>query len=197
MDKRTFLQALTVTSTLPATALAKNTTTRAAGPTVLTISGDVAHPNRGMTDDALDQLMHKHGLSFRQARTFDYAALAALPTVEIRPTLEYDAKPHALRGPLLIRLLEVAGVRGGDSSLATLRAFDGYTVELSLKEIREHRFIVATHMDGSPLPLGGLGPLWAVFDADRVPELANRPLSERFARCPWGLYSVHIPGSPG
>jgi hypothetical protein len=54
--------------------------------------------------------------------------------------------------------------------------------------------IVATHLDGQPMPLGGLGPLWAVYDADRVPQAAARPLAERFAQCPWALYHIDVTG---
>ena len=42
------------------------------------------------------------------------------------------------------------------------------------------------------MALGGLGPLWAVFDPGRVPELAARPLAERFASRPWALYHVEV-----
>jgi hypothetical protein len=42
------------------------------------------------------------------------------------------------------------------------------------------------------MPLGGLGPLWAVYDADRVPEMAAKPVNERFAVCPWGLYHIDV-----
>jgi hypothetical protein len=42
------------------------------------------------------------------------------------------------------------------------------------------------------MPLGGLGPLWAVYDADRVPEMAGKPLPERFNACPWALYHVEV-----
>jgi hypothetical protein len=54
------------------------------------------------------------------------------------------------------------------------------------------RVIVATHIDGAPMPLGGLGPLWAVHDADRIPELAALPLAQRFTTCPWALYHVEV-----
>ena len=43
-----------------------------------------------------------------------------------------------------------------------------------------------------PLALGGLGPVWAVFDADRVPALAAKPLAERFGNCPWGMYHLDV-----
>jgi hypothetical protein len=52
--------------------------------------------------------------------------------------------------------------------------------------------MVATHLDGHPMALGGLGPLWAVVDADRVPALAALPLAERFGACPWALYHIEV-----
>ncbi|TAH43125.1 MAG: molybdopterin-dependent oxidoreductase [Betaproteobacteria bacterium] len=197
MDKRTFLQATLAAVALPGAARAGATAATGRGPTLLTISGAIARPNRGALDPALDQLMSKHGLAFRQARTFDHAELTALPAVEIRPTLEYDARVHALRGPSLHRLLDLAGAATGGDVPIVLRAFDGYTVEFTPADIRTLNPIVATHIDGMALPLGGLGPLWAVYDADRMPELAARPLPERFARCPWGLYSVQVGGGEG
>ena len=52
--------------------------------------------------------------------------------------------------------------------------------------------IVATSVDGVPLGIGGLGPLWAVYDADRLPDFKDRPLQQRFALCPWGLYLIEV-----
>lgn len=201
MDKRRFLHATLASAALPGVALAAPTKgspgALPAGPTLLTLSGDMTHPNRGRLDPALDQLMSKHGVHFGQARCFTYADLAALPAVEIRPTLEYDGKAHDLRGPLLTRLLDIAGVGRSPKATLSLRALDGYNVELGLAELWRRSLIVATHLDGRPLPLGGLGPLWAVFDPMTLPELAARPLPERFAQCPWGLYSVHVSEAAG
>jgi hypothetical protein len=47
-------------------------------------------------------------------------------------------------------------------------------------------------MDGRAMPLGGLGPLWGIVDADRIPELAAKPLAQRFGECPWALYHVEV-----
>lgn len=197
MNKRAFLRAAAGAAALPLFARADAAPASAAEPVVLTVSGGVAHPNRGPLDPALDQLMHKQGLAFAKGRTFTFADLAALPAIEIRPTLEYDAKPHVLRGPALDRVLEAAGAPVADDAPLVLGAFDGYRVELKRADARDLGFIIATHIDGSPLPLGGLGPLWAVFDADRIPALAAKPLNERFAACPWGLYSIHLPERVG
>lgn len=40
--------------------------------------------------------------------------------------------------------------------------------------------------------LGGLRPLWALYDADRVADMAAKPVAERFGACPWALYHIDI-----
>ncbi len=73
-----------------------------------------------------------------------------------------------------------------------LRALDGYTVALSLAGARAYRMIVATTLDGAPLSIGGLGPLWAVVDADRLPAFKRKPRKKRYGLCPWGLYYIEV-----
>lgn len=190
MDKRTFLVAAAGAAAVPVQAA--RLTAPGGTPALLTVSGAIGRGNRGPHDPALDQMMKKQGVRFEKAHAFDFAAIAALPAVEIRPTLEYDARAHALRGPLLLDVVKSAGARIADGSKLLLRAVDGYAVPVSVAEARQYRFIVATHLDGRPMPLGGLGPLWAVYDADRFADRAARPLNERFAQCPWGLYHIEV-----
>ena len=87
-------------------------------------------------------------------------------------------------------MLEVAGVTG--DAMLGLRAVDGYVVPLRRADARSWRMIVATEMDGKPLALGGLGPQWALFEADTLAAFKDKPLKERFALCPWGLYSIEV-----
>jgi hypothetical protein len=192
MKKRTFLGgAALAAGALPAIAApARGDAPK--GPTLLTISGNITGGNRGPVDPALDQMMFKHKASFARAFAADFAALLALPAVNIRPTLEYDAKPHALRGPLLLDVLGMASATIRPDTRIVLRAVDGYAATVSAEQSRVQKFIVATHLDGQPMALGGLGPLWAVVDADRVRSLAAKPLAERFGACPWALYHIEV-----
>jgi hypothetical protein len=190
MNKRQFLAASALAAgALPASAARP---AEARGPALLTITGAIGRSNRGRLDPALDQMMHKQKLAFSKACALDFAALASLPALTIRPTLEYDARPHLLRGPLLLDVLGLAQARPLDGARLVLRAVDGYAAVITAAEARTRRYIVATHLDGAPMPLGGLGPLWAVYDADRVPDMAARPLTERFGACPWALYHVEV-----
>lgn len=195
MNKREFLGA-SAAAALPLVAGAEGNDSRgpaaARGPALLTVTGAIARSNRGPFDPVLDQMMHKQQLSFGKAWVFDYPALMALAPVTIRPTLEYDGKPHTLQGPRLLDVLAHAGARVHDATVLVLRAVDGYNVELTGAQARQQGFIVATHIDGGPMPLGGLGPLWAVYDADRVKENAGVPLAQRFQKCPWALYHVDV-----
>ncbi|NVD70658.1 molybdopterin-dependent oxidoreductase [Duganella sp. BJB488] len=163
-----------------------------AGPALLTVTGAVGKVNRGRFDPVRDQMMFKQKLSFDKAHAFDFAALAALPAITIQPTLEYDGKVHTLRGPLLLDVMRAAGASLGDAGKLVLRAVDGYAAVVTVAQARAQRYIVATHLDGAPMALGGLGPLWAVYDADKVPEMAAKPLAERFGSCPWALYHIEV-----
>jgi hypothetical protein len=177
---------------VPSLALAQNAPKAQKGPTLLTISGLIGAGNRGALDPLLDQMMAKQKIRFDKAQAFDFAALAALPAVTIMPTLEYDSKPHTLKGPLLADVLKASGVKMNDKTTVFLRAVDGYAAQVTAAEIAKYRFIIATHMDGQPLSLGGLGPLWAVYDADRFPDMAATPLPARFAWCPWATYHIEV-----
>ena len=190
MHKRQFLAAAIAGAALPA--IARATPAGLRGPALLTVTGSIDKPNRGPFDAVRDQMMHKQKISFERARAFDYAALTNLPAHTIRPTLEYDGKAHALRGPLLEELLKAAGAPQDDAVRLLLRAVDGYAAALTLAQVRARRVIVATHLDGQPMALGGLGPLWAIHDADRIAEMAALPLAERFASCPWALYHIGV-----
>ena len=191
MNKRQFLTTTTLSAASLSAPAAKPATTQR-GPTLLTITGRIARTNRGAFDPALDQMMAKQKIKFDKAYGFEFATLAALPATLIKPTLEYDGKSHALSGPLLADVLKTAGAPTAGSTTVLLRAVDGYAVQPTLAAIARYRFILATHLDGVPLPLGGLGPLWAVYDADRIPELAARPLAERFGLCPWATYHIDV-----
>lgn len=193
MDKRNFLAASLAAAALPQFARAAPADKAPQSPVLLTVSGAVGRPNRGPLDPVLEQMMSKQKIAFDKARVFDFAALAALPAVTINPTLEYDKKVHALRGPLLTDVLKAAGV--GDTGKLAMRAVDGYAPTIAVADARAYRFIVATHLDGKPMALGALGPLWAIYDADRFPDMAAKPLDQRFGNCPWALYHIDVQNS--
>lgn len=191
MDKRSFLAAAAlggVALTQPAHAAGG----AGASPVLLTVSGAIGKGNRGAVDPVLDQMMVKQKVAFTKAHTFDFGQLAAMPRTTVKPTLEYDNKRHTLAGPLLADVLKAAGVKADAPVRLAMRAVDGYSPVIALAEAQRLGFIVATHLDGKPLALGGLGPLWAVYEPDRFPDIAAKPVSDRFALCPWGLYHIDV-----
>jgi hypothetical protein len=192
MKKRDFLARSALLGALPMAA-AQAASPQNRGPVLLTISGAaIGKSNRAALDPALDQMMAKHGVQFDKALALDAATLHRMPAVQIKPTLEYDAKVHALSGPLLSTVLEAAGVASTSNVLVGLRAVDGYNVAISLADIRRYRMLIATHLDGQPLALGGLGPQWAVYDADNLADFKDKPLKQRFGLCPWGVYHIDV-----
>ena len=191
MNKRRFLTMGAVgTGALVQTHAATPNAPKGTG--LLTVSGAIGRSNRGALDPALDQLLVKHKAAFDRAWEFDAAMLARLSSLSIQPTLEYDAKVHKLADPALSAVVEAAGVSPGTSVNLLLRAVDGYTLSISLADARAYRMIVATTLDGVPMALGGLGPLWVVYDADRLAAFKDKPLKERFGLCPWGLYASDV-----
>ena len=192
MDKRSFMAAAALGGAALAPMRAGAAASQGASPVLLTVSGAIGKGNRGPVDAVLDQMMVKQKVAFTKAHTFEFAQLAAMPRTTIKPTLEYDNKRHKLSGPLLAGVLGAAGVKADAPVRLAMRAVDGYSPVITLAEARRLGFIVATHLDGKPLALGGLGPLWALYEADRFPEATAKPVTERFALCPWGLYHIDV-----
>ncbi len=191
MKKRDFLMTSALGAlSAPAMVSAQQVPKAIKGPALLTVSGVIDKGNRGALDPALDQMMVKHKAQFDKAHAFDFAALTAMPAVTIKPTIEYDAKAHTLKGPLLTDVVRATGAPDGTRLL--MRAVDGYTIMLTMAEAQKYRFIVATHFDGQPMPMGGLGPLFAIYEADKFPDMMAKPIAERFALCPWGLYHIEV-----
>jgi hypothetical protein len=192
-QRRHFLGTAAATAlAVPTLAVAQRWPKGLRGPVLLTVSGAIGASNRGALDPALDQLMVKQKVSFTKAQVFDFAVLNALPAVTIKPTLEYDSKPHVLKGPLLADVMRTCGVTVTASTQYFLRAIDGYAAQVSAADAAKYRFVVATHLDGQPMALGGLGPLWVVYDADRFPDMMAKPLTTRFEWCPWATYQIEV-----
>jgi hypothetical protein len=189
MKKREFLAGIAAAGAALPLAAGAQQAKGLKSPALLTVTGAISKTNRGAMDAVLDQMMAKQKLAFDKGHAFDFASLAAMPAVTIRPTLEYDNKQHELHGPLLATVLQAAGATG--TKLA-MRAVDGYAPAISVADAQKYRFIVATHLDGQPMPLGGFGPLWAVYEADKFPDMAAKPVDQRFALCPWGLYHIDV-----
>jgi len=192
MNKRQFLKNTAALASIPVCTTAQALERLDRTPTLLTITGAISRSNRGPFNPALDQLMHKQQVTFDRAYVFDYAAITALPSVSIKPTIEYDGKRHELRGPALSTVISETGAHASNGTKLLVRALDGYAVVIDMPTLQHYNFIVATHLDDLPLPLGGLGPLWVVYDADRHTDMAGKPLNQRFVLCPWGVYHIEV-----
>ncbi len=104
--------------------------------------------------------------------------LAKFKTAEVKAK-DRDGKEHTYRGTLLATVLDSAGVTLGKElrgenlvKYVVVRAADGYEVIYSLAEIDPELsssvVLLATHVDGSPLPKGE-GPFRLVAPNDKRP----------------------------
>ena len=98
------------------------------------------------------------------------------PSVEVKGN-DKDGKEHRFKGTLLHIILDSAGVtlnkrlRGENlAKYILIKAADGYKAVYSLPEIdpefTTNTFLLATHMDGKPLPKGE-GPFRMVAPQDK------------------------------
>ena len=191
MKRRVFLSTAGAVAAVSVSASPQAAAKPGGSPPLLTLTGAIGKTNRPPFDPARDILMGKHGVKFDKAFAIDYPTLAGLPSRRINVTLEYDRKRHELGGPLLTDVLALAAP-STDASVLHMRAVDGYAPTLTLGDARRYQYVVALRVDGQPLALGGLGPLWAIYEADRFPEIAAKPVDQRFATCPWALYHVAV-----
>ncbi len=139
------------------------------GPVILTVSGDIANPSRRAVG-ADDKFFTYNEVEFTQAAQFDYAALQGIGMVRIRADFPMGGDVHEFQGPLLADIMATAGASGGT---LTVKALDGYQVELDLAEAIANGAVIALKRDGIPFALGDYGPTQLVFPRAERADLAG------------------------
>jgi len=144
----------------------------AEGPVLLTVTGDIAEPNRGPVDPDFDKLFIFNEVNFDKAREFDLGSLEKLPQATVHADFPKGGAATEFTGPLLKDVLESAGAQG---DMVTVQAMDGYAVEVPMQELIDKGAVVALARDGKALGIGSFGPTQIVFPRSERPELADMP----------------------
>ena len=148
---------------------------QAAEPVVLTVTGNIATPNRGAVDPFADPVFAHLEVKFDKGFTFTLGELKALPQRSV--TVRYKEWPREVTasGPGLADVLKAAGASG---KKILVQAVDGYAPEFTDADIARDKLILALEADGKPLPMGGRGPLWLLGPPD---SFAGQEDEEGFA----------------
>jgi len=155
------------------------------GTVILSITGTVALPTRGPSDESIDKFFVYNDLQFDKATQFDFAALQVFPQVEVQADFPMGGPVYTFSGPLLGDVLRAAGAKG---STVTIRALDGYAVEIPMQEAIDKGALVALKRDGIPFAIGDFGPTQIVF-----PRAERNDLSEMNDDWwVWSIYNIEV-----
>lgn len=120
--------------------------------------------------------------------TFEEADLLALPQVAFETSTIWTDGKRQFSGPLLVSVLEAAGVGDGE---ITLIAINDYSVIIPRDVIDEEAPIVALRKNGAPFGVRDKGPLWVVYPYDSDPELQSEAI---YAYSVWQLNRISVAG---
>lgn len=149
--------------TLPALALEPVT-----GKVVLTVSGKIGAKNT------------------EQAAQFDMAMLEALPQKTFTSRTPWDRQPIKFSGPLLRDVLAAAKATG---SLLKAVATNDYSTTIPISDTKDFDMVLATRMNGQPIPPRTKGPLFIVYPYDSQPALQAPIYKDRSA---WQLKQLMV-----
>ncbi|WP_158965419.1 hypothetical protein [Chachezhania sediminis] len=155
------------------------------GMVILTVAGNVGETNRGPAGAEDWTLMAELELTFDKAVEFDAAMLDALDQSQMQVPVPGGAGMATFTGPSVAALLKAVGAQGKGIRAV---AFDNFSAEISADLIAQFDPIVATRMDGRPLPLGGRGPAMIVFPDGKTPEQVEqfKPLQV------WAMFYISV-----
>ena len=155
------------------------------GTVILTVTGNVALATRGASSEDVDKFFIFNDITFDKAAQFDVAALQALPQVIVEADFPKGGQVYLYKGPLLKDVLDSIGAAG---DVVTIRALDGYAVDIPLADAYAAGAVVALKRDGIPFAIGDFGPTHVVFPrADRA-DLAD--MSDDW--WVWSIYHIHV-----
>ena len=155
------------------------------GPIILTISGNIANPSRGAVNPEMDKFFAYNQVDFTQAAQFDFAALLGIGMATLRADFPMGGDVHEYQGPLLADVLSAAGA---DGSTLTVKALDGYQVDLDLEDAIANGAMIALKRDGIPFSLGDYGPTQIVFPRAERADLAGMNDDTWI----YSIYYIHI-----
>ena len=155
------------------------------GTVILTVTGNVGLPTRGASSEDVDKFFSFNDIMFESAAQFDVAGLLALPQQAVKADFPKGGPVYTFEGPLLENVLEATGATG---ETITIRALDGYAVEIPLAEAFEKGAIVALSRDGIPFAIGDFGPTHVAFPRAERAELADMQ-DDWWV---WSIYHIHV-----
>jgi hypothetical protein len=117
--------------------------------------------------------------------TLDAPRLAALPQETIETSTAWTEGVQIFTGPSMLSVLEEAGLAG---ATVLAEALDGYSVEIPQDLLTGDGGMLATTMNGTPLP-EDKAPYWIVFHYDRSPEMNDE---EHQAWSVWAVTKLTI-----
>ncbi|GCL65012.1 molybdopterin-dependent oxidoreductase [Pseudaquabacterium pictum] len=138
------------------------------GKVVLSVVGTLSQANAGARAD------------------FDMAMLEALPQHSFTTSTPWFKEPKRFSGPLLRDVLAAAGAKG--TALRAV-ALNDYKVEIPVEDALRHKVLLATRLDGQPMPVREKGPLFIIYPYDESADLR----SERYySRSAWQLRTLEV-----
>ncbi len=158
------------------------------GPVILTISGDVDAASRGPVNEDYDKFFVFNEVEFQSAAQFDFAALQTLDTVKVSTDFPMGGDRHEFEGPTLKSVLDAAGIHATDASIVTMRALDGYAIEVSYGELINAGAIVAYRRDGAFFAIGDFGPTMIIFPRSDRADLAD--MNDDWWI--WSIYHINV-----
>lgn len=160
---------------------------RSSGPVLLTVAGAIETTNRGPFDPFHDAYLARLVDPFERAHAFDAAALAALPQQELVAAYPGWDGEHRFSGPSVADLLTAVGATGLSITFVGL---DGYAATYERAVLEKAGFLLATHLDGEPMAVGGFGPAWLMVSPEIEPAFEDGKPSE--AGLVWSTFFVLV-----
>lgn len=138
------------------------------GDVVLTVSGQLDHPN------------------IDQTAQFDMAMLEKLQGRTGEMETPWTNGRTKFSGPFLRAILEAAGAHG--SSLKVI-ALNDYAADVPVEDALTLDTILATRMNDRPMSIRDKGPLFLIYPFDLQPETFNE---KYFARSVWQIRAIEV-----
>lgn len=111
------------------------------------------------------------------ARTVTLAEFETLPLFELTGRTSPDEEPTRFQGVLLRDALRLAGAESARQ--ITLRASDGYAIEIPREDWETWPVLLATRAEGQPITVRQRGPARILYPQGLYPDLQKRVYTDR------------------